>query len=564
MITYLLQASACLIAFYAIYFLLLRRNKFFNLQRVYLVMALVVSFIIPFITFGNYQPTAIKQLPAVPGALAFEDLALATATEQDSLSFSDYLAIGYAIITAFLLMRLLMILIRLVRTIRSGEKRPLGRYTLLYTDQPIFIASFFRYIFVQRQLEVEEESLQYMLIHEEKHLKELHFFDLVLLEITKLVCWFNPITYFYAKSIKTVHEYICDDEVIKHTTPENYEKLLIKTWLQRAGLPLVSQFHEISIKNRINMIKKQNNKWYSKLRFLATIPVALLLIVACNQENLPTISQARTIVGKVINSKGEAFPGATVVVEGSNVTTITDMTGKYEITIEDGDAENLIYSFNGLSPVSVPIGQRSVIDVALTNKGGNSGDSYTELPAFDAASFTYNDQKMLTGKITTSEGNPMPGVNVIIEGTKKGSITDIDGEYQLMVPDEGGVISYSFIGFNTERVVIEGRSVIDVAMDASGRLGSGELFLPGGKKEPIKVVSSEIDRNGKRFLTGRVTTENDEALSNTAIFVLRENKVVSLGETSSNGSFEIELQISDSKVFFKHKAYLIGIRSIGQ
>ncbi|MEL7147589.1 MAG: carboxypeptidase-like regulatory domain-containing protein, partial [Bacteroidota bacterium] len=558
MITYLLQVSACAISFYAIYHLLLRRNKFFNLQRIYLVLSLVASFVIPFIGFGAYQPAAVQQLPAVPGALAFEDFEIIeSGAGEVSFTLTDYLTIGYTLIAVFLLIRLCIMVINLIRTIKTGTKKPLGRYTLLYTDQPVFIASFFRYIFVQKPLNVEEESFQYMLLHEEKHLKELHFLDLILLECTKIILWFNPITYCYSKSLKTVHEYICDDEVIKHTSPEHYERLLIQTWFKRAGLPLVSQFHEISIKNRINMMKKQNNKWYSKFKFLATIPVALLLIIACNQENLPTISQERTVEGKVMNSEGNIIPGATIVVEGTNLSTITDMEGQYKITIPPGDVENLIYSFNGLNPVSVEIGKRSIIDVSLS-KGSNTKGSYADLPSFHEDQFTFDNKKIVKGKIVTADGAPMPGVNVVIVGTKRGAITNIKGEYGIQVPDEGGNLAFSFVGFNTEYINIDDKSVIDVQMSSSGQLGTGEAFLPSGKKELLKVQSTELDRNGKRFLAGTVTSESNKVVAKATIFVLRDNKVISLGETDSNGSFEIALEESDAKVFFKHKAYRIG------
>ena len=565
MITFLLQASACLIAFYLIYYLLLRSNKFFNLQRLYLLVAILSSLVIPFISFGDYHHKAVPQLPAVSGSLTFQELALVVEKPQhESLSLADYLAIAYLVITAFLLIRLFLILFNLLRIIRNGEKTALGSYTLLYTDQPVFIASFFRYIFVQKQLEVEEESLQCMLIHEQKHLKELHFFDLMLLEVTKIVFWFNPIVYGYSKSLKSLHEYVCDNEVIKHTTPEKYERLLIRTWFKKAGLPLVSQFHEISIKNRINMMKKQNKKWYGKLRFLAAIPVAMLLIIACNQENIPTISQERTVSGMVMDDEGSLIPGASIVVEGTNISTITNADGEYEITIPPGDAKNLVYSFNGLNPVSVKIADRERILVKLNSSNGSDESTHGNLPSFHEQQFTFDENRIVKGKITRADGRAMPGVNVVIVGTQRGAITNLSGEYGIQVPDQGGSLAYSFIGFNTEYIDIDSRSVIDVQMSSSGQLGTGEAFLPSGEKKPVKVVGRELDRNGKRFLAGKLTTENDEAVAKASIFVLRDSKIVNLGETKNDGSFEVVLTESDSKVFFRHKGYSLGIRSVGK
>ena len=313
------------------------------------------------------------------------------------------------------------------------------------------------------------------------------------------------------------------------------------------------------------MMHRQNNKWYRKLRFLATLPVALLLIIACNQENLPTISEGTVVTGKVLNDEGTAFQGATIVVEGTNITTVSDAEGKYEIKVPSGDANKLVFSYNGINPVSMKVGKRSIIDVQL--KSGNLTASGTdgEAATMDPASFTYDDKKVVSGKIMTADGKPMPGVNIIIAGTNRGSITDLEGRYKMVVPDKGGTMLYSFVGFNSERVSIADRSIIDVVLTTSGKLGTGSAFLPSNKKKgnSLVVISKELDRNGARFLSGRVADNKGDAIGKTNIFVLRDNKVISLGETERDGSFEVKLLESDSKVFFKHKDYSVRIRNIG-
>ncbi len=71
----------------------------------------------------------------------------------------------------------------------------------------------------------------------------------------------------------------------------------------------------------------------------------------------------------------------------------------------------------------------------------------------------------VSGVVTSSEdGSQLPGVNVTIEGTSTGSITDLDGKYSLTVPNAEAVLIFSFVGFTTERVVVGNRTVIDYAM----------------------------------------------------------------------------------------------------
>lgn len=73
--------------------------------------------------------------------------------------------------------------------------------------------------------------------------------------------------------------------------------------------------------------------------------------------------------------------------------------------------------------------------------------------------------KEVRGIVTASlDGTPIPGVNVFIDGTTSGTITDVDGKYAIEVPDENSVLVFSFVGFNTESIPVNGRSVIDISL----------------------------------------------------------------------------------------------------
>jgi TonB-linked SusC/RagA family outer membrane protein len=74
----------------------------------------------------------------------------------------------------------------------------------------------------------------------------------------------------------------------------------------------------------------------------------------------------------------------------------------------------------------------------------------------------------ITGKITAAEdGTGLPGVNVILKGTQSGTITDGDGNYSLAVDDNKGTLVFSYIGYATQEVTIDGRSKVDIALEAS-------------------------------------------------------------------------------------------------
>ncbi|MEP2774251.1 MAG: SusC/RagA family TonB-linked outer membrane protein [Fulvivirga sp.] len=85
--------------------------------------------------------------------------------------------------------------------------------------------------------------------------------------------------------------------------------------------------------------------------------------------------------------------------------------------------------------------------------------------------FTFSEswaqERTVSGKVTSAEdGSTLPGVNVVLKGTTSGTVTDIDGNYKLSIPEDGGVLVFSFIGLASQEVAIGNRSVIDIQMSS--------------------------------------------------------------------------------------------------
>jgi TonB-linked SusC/RagA family outer membrane protein len=74
-------------------------------------------------------------------------------------------------------------------------------------------------------------------------------------------------------------------------------------------------------------------------------------------------------------------------------------------------------------------------------------------------------QHKITGTVTDSyTGEPIPGVNIVVEGTTNGVVSDINGKYSIAVVSENAVLTFSFIGYLTERLSVAGQSTIDMKM----------------------------------------------------------------------------------------------------
>nr|WKN38305.1 SusC/RagA family TonB-linked outer membrane protein [Tunicatimonas sp. TK19036] len=75
-------------------------------------------------------------------------------------------------------------------------------------------------------------------------------------------------------------------------------------------------------------------------------------------------------------------------------------------------------------------------------------------------------QRTVSGTVSDVEsGEALPGVNVILKGTTEGTVTDVQGSYQLSVPADGGTLVFSFIGLTSKEVEIGNQSTIDVTME---------------------------------------------------------------------------------------------------
>ncbi|HYC85541.1 MAG TPA: TonB-dependent receptor [Chryseosolibacter sp.] len=70
--------------------------------------------------------------------------------------------------------------------------------------------------------------------------------------------------------------------------------------------------------------------------------------------------------------------------------------------------------------------------------------------------------QQVSGKVSADNGEAIPGVNVIVEGTSSGTTTDADGAYTVTVNDPNAVLVFSFIGYKTERVPVQNRTAINI------------------------------------------------------------------------------------------------------
>jgi len=81
-----------------------------------------------------------------------------------------------------------------------------------------------------------------------------------------------------------------------------------------------------------------------------------------------------------------------------------------------------------------------------------------------AISFTYAQERTVTGKVTSEEGVSLPGVNIVIQGTVLGAVTDVEGNYSIVVPGPDAVLLFSSIGYTTQAATVGNQFTIDIVL----------------------------------------------------------------------------------------------------
>lgn len=109
-------------------------------------------------------------------------------------------------------------------------------------------------------------------------------------------------------------------------------------------------------------------------------------------------------------------------------------------------------------------------------------------------------KRTISGKVTDTGGNPLPGVTVLIQGTTVGVSSDVEGDYQLTVPGDGTItLVFSYIGMKSKEVVWDGKSKLNVVLEEEA-------------SEMDEVVVTGIYQRKKESFTGSTSTFKKEEL----------------------------------------------------
>lgn len=263
---YLLLVNFYLVIFFGFYVLLLRRETFFQLNRIYLVAASLLSFLIPLIQANWVQNLFITQqvqqtIYSMPVGVVYNFTVKPAA--DTGITLGQVINALYITVTLFLIIRLGWQLLVLKKAIEKPS--PSAAY------------SFFKKISLGENIAPSSVIAE----HEQVHAGQWHSVDVMIIETVMIINWFNPVVYLYRFAIKYIHEYIADRQVIQAGTDKvDYAMLLLSQTFQVETHKLVTPFYNHSLlKQRIMMLQKNRSQRIALAKYGLSAPLFILMLI---------------------------------------------------------------------------------------------------------------------------------------------------------------------------------------------------------------------------------------------------------------------------------------------
>ncbi len=394
---YILKSSVCLAMFYLFYRLLLSKETFHRFNRVALLGVLVLSFLVPLVEVTSHEYSEMSQpFLSLEEMLLMADIESGGVLEETSVSFPwrALMLLLYVLGILFFVVRHLWSLDRMLRLLRASDKESLDGGITLYIHENKEVAPFSWMKNIAVSKFDLEESRDAVLTHERAHVHNLHSWDLLLAEVGVFFQWFNPAAWLLKQELQAIHEYEADEWVIKNgIDAKRYQLLLIKKAVGARLYSIANSFNHSSLKKRITMmIKKKSNPW-ARLKYAYVLPLATVAVAAFARpevsNELAEISSAKVNdltsivkaeeVKSVENSSDEKFKlsgtvveatrknvpvmGASVIIKGTTMGTLTDMDGKFTLPVKKGDVIQV--SFVGYQTQSVVVKDDSPLTILM-------------------------------------------------------------------------------------------------------------------------------------------------------------------------------------------------------
>jgi hypothetical protein len=270
---YVTESSVCLAFFFLVYWVFLKKETYFRLNRTYLVSALVLSFVIPGLNIAS--PFFTVSVPSASASFTPGKPLPAQSIGIAGILFGAYLA-GVAVFLA----RFVFHLAKLYAVVKRYGLWKSHNVRIVSVDREFAPFSFLNVVFLNAH-NIGDADLERILAHERVHIQQGHSLDVLLMELVIILQWFNPFVWPYKKSLQETHEYLADSGVIAQGfSAAAYELLVFEQHVGAQLFEFANNFKQSQVKRRLTMMSKIKSKNAAKLKLLLVLPLAAFLVLA--------------------------------------------------------------------------------------------------------------------------------------------------------------------------------------------------------------------------------------------------------------------------------------------
>lgn len=334
---YLLKVNICWVVFYGCYWLLFRKHTFFVLNRAYLLFSLIVSFVIPAVE--------LQQTVSIVESAAIAVTATGPETVKEVRPGTNYtgdlLLACYCAGAISMAIVLIKAIFQVYRIVRSGISVPMQGYYLVIgqrLDARSGSFSFLKWMIISSN--DYEQNFEPIFTHEMVHIRQWHTIDILLIEVLKVLFWFNPVLWLYKRAFQDTHEFLADEQA---ADKDHYATFLLTYAKGAISTSVTNQFFNASLlKRRIHMIYRTRTAAWLRSKYLLLLPVlALAVILMAARKYVSKEKNAETknkygiglisVTGIVTDESGVPVPNAAITFSGTYESTVTTTTGGFEI-----------------------------------------------------------------------------------------------------------------------------------------------------------------------------------------------------------------------------------------
>ena len=378
---YSLQTILSAGVFILIYRLFVRNSNAYNWNRFYLLSTMIVSLFLPYFNISSWF-TVEKPIILYASMIDLGQAITINPVQQvqNTFNLSELIMTIYWVVAGLLLLRFGWGIMRIIELAKTYEYKRTGNLRL-YPIQRKTTFSFFNYIFIQPG-HWDKPVTDYIIRHEQAHVKQMHSLDNILTELILVFGWFNPFYYIYRRDLHLLHECQADQVVINSGCDKStYHQLLMNEVSGNLTYIIVNQFSYSLIKRRFKMISKNQQSRLAGFRILLAIPTAFALLMLFSFTSLdkttsliknkilqPTMQAVQSSMDNLQNPQQK--PAAKQVVK-QTIQFTPPTTKQVDPTKIPSDS---LKKFNPKTPLNLPIEVLGLDEVVVVGYGASSVD----------------------------------------------------------------------------------------------------------------------------------------------------------------------------------------------